>query len=117
MDEKPTSGQVVGTVETDGTGTLSYSITSQTPAGALNINSSTGELTVADVALFDFETNPVITATVAVVGASNTGTVTVNLNDLNEISADNLDVAMDENPTNGQVVGTVEIVGTGTLKF
>ena len=48
IDENPTNGQSVGTIAADGTGTLSFSIASQTPAGALSINSSTGELTIAD---------------------------------------------------------------------
>jgi len=115
FDENPTNGQVVGTVSADGSGV--FSITSQTPAGALNIDPSTGELTVADADLFDYETNPVITATISVEGAANTGTVTVNLNDLNELSVQDLNVTIDENPTNGQVVGTVLADGDGTFSF
>ena len=82
IDENPTNGESIGTVQVDGSGASGFSITSQTPAGALSINPSTGELTVADATLFDFETNPVLTATVEVVGALNTGMVTINLNDL-----------------------------------
>jgi len=85
IDENPADGQVIGTVQDDGSGTLTFSITSQTPAGALSIGSGTGELTVADASLFDFETNPVITATVSAEGAENTATVTVNLTNINEI--------------------------------
>lgn len=117
IDENPTNGQSLGTVETDGEGTLNFSITSQTPTGALSINSGTGELTVADAALFDFETNPEITATISVVGAANTSTVTIDLNDLDEISAQDLTVAIDENPTDGQVVGSIQVDGGGTLSF
>ena len=40
--------------------------------------------------LFDFETNPVLTATVSVDGAVNTATVTVNLNDLHDVLQGNL---------------------------
>lgn len=117
IDENPTNGQIIGTVETDGSGTLSFSIASQTPNGALNVDSSTGELTVADATLFDFETNPIITASISVVGAANTGTVTINLNNLNEISVQNLVVTIDENPTNGQVIGTVQAEGSGPFNF
>ncbi len=117
IDENPTNGQSVGTIETDGDGTLNFSITSQTPEGALNINSSTGELTIADAAVFDFETNPVITVTIAVDGTTNTGTVTINLNDLDEISAQDLTIAIDENPIDGQVVGSIQVNGGGTLSF
>jgi hypothetical protein len=84
-NENPTVGQTIGTVLATGNGTLSFSITSQTPSGALNINSATGELTVADAALFDYEANSSITATVSATGASNSATVMVNLNNKNEI--------------------------------
>ena len=85
-------GKSIGTVQVDGSGASGFSITSQTPTGALSINPSTGELTVADATLFDFEINPVITATVAVVDAVNTGTVTINLRNVNELSIQDLDV-------------------------
>ncbi len=117
IDENPTEGQLVGTVLTDGSGTLSFSITSQTPVGALSIASGTGELTVANAALFDFETNPVITASVTVVNAASPATVTINLANINEASVQDLTVAIDENPTNGQVLGTVPTGTSGTSNF
>jgi len=88
VDENPTNGDVVGTVQatqTIGGAILSYSITSQTPSGALEIDATTGELTVLDNGLFDFETNPTITANISVTGVANSATVSVNLNDLNEV--------------------------------
>jgi len=116
FNENPTDGQTVGTVQTNGSG--GFSITSQTPTGALSINTSTGELTVADATLFDFETNPVITATIEVVGATNTGTVTINLNDATELNAADLTIDFDENPTNGQTVDILSATnGSGTLSF
>jgi len=167
IDENPTDGEVVGTIAVTGGGTLSHSLTSQTPAGALNIDANTGELTVADANLFDFETNPVITANITVdngvntvmvvatvkgtasfsitsqtpMGAlnidANTGELTVadpNLFDFEtnpvitaNITVDNgvntvmvvatvnpqtLTVAIDENPTNGDVIGTIQTTGS-----
>jgi hypothetical protein len=85
IDENPTSGQVVGSVQSNSSNALTYSIATQTPAGALSINASTGELTVLDEMLFDFEANPTITATITATGASNLATVTVNINDKHEI--------------------------------
>lgn len=88
IDENPANGQVVGNVlatQTVGGATLAYTINSQTPTGALTINSSTGELAVADATLFDYETNPSITAIVSVNGATNNSTITVSLNNINEI--------------------------------
>jgi len=115
INENPTNGQVIGTVQTNGNGT--FSITTQTPTGALNIDANTGELTVADATLFDYETNQTITATVEVVGATNTGAVTININDINELSAQDLDATIDENPTNGQSVGAVQAAGDGTISY
>lgn len=119
MDENPLAGQSVAMIDVDGEGTLSFSIVSQTPQGALNIDANSGEVTVADVGLFDFEVNPVITATVSIDNSTTTimSTVTVNLNDLDEISAQDLTITLDENPTDGQVVGTVQVNGGGTLDF
>ncbi|WP_073086788.1 Kelch repeat-containing protein [Winogradskyella jejuensis] len=84
IDENPLNGQIIGTVEVMGTSSPDFSISSQTPNGALNIDASSGELTVADAALFDFETNPVITATISAIGTSNTAAVTINLLDTHE---------------------------------
>lgn len=112
IDENPTEGQVVGTVQTDGGSGQAFSITSQTPSGALNIDSSSGELTVADASLFDFETNPTISATISAENAENTVTVTINLNNVSETSAQDLEVTVDENPVDGQVLGTVQVTGS-----
>jgi len=89
VDENPTNGQVVGTVQAIGNGTLSFSITSQTPSGAMSINPSTGELTVANASLFDFETNPIINASVSIIDTANstTASVVLNLNDLDDIES------------------------------
>jgi len=119
VDENPTSGDSLGTVQAAGDGTLSFSISSQTPAGALSIDAATGELTIADAALFDFETNPVITANISVDNSGNTetATATINLNNVNELSIQDFTVAIDENPTNGNSLGTVQADGDGTLSF
>ncbi|MEZ4796080.1 MAG: cadherin domain-containing protein [Flavobacteriaceae bacterium] len=113
IDENPTNGQVVGTVQSDSNSNLTYSITSQTPNGALSIDESTGELTVADATLFDYEINTEITAIVSAIEASNTALVTINLNNL-EVMLQDLAVSIDENPTTGQVLGTIVSNGTAT---
>ncbi|PHR72860.1 MAG: hypothetical protein COA67_03930 [Lutibacter sp.] len=117
INENPTNGQSIGTVQTNGTGTLNFSIASQTPAGALAIDASTGEITVADATLFDFETNPTITATISDEEATNTATVTINLVNVNEITMQDLTVAIDENPINGQSISTVQTTGGTALNF
>lgn len=85
IDENPTNGLVLGTVQSNSASPLTFSIVSQTPAGALEIDATTGELTVLDAGLFDFETNSTITATVSVSGASNNATVTIDLLDKPEV--------------------------------
>lgn len=83
LDENPADGNAVGMVQSDSP-TTNFSITSQTPAGALVINATTGELTVADASIFDFETNPNITANVTADNAANPAIITINLNNLFE---------------------------------
>lgn len=117
IDENPTDGQVIGTLQTSGGTAANFSITSQTPAGAMSIDANTGELTAVDPNLFDFETNPIITATVTADDVENPATVTINLNNVAELSAQNLTTSIDENPTDGQVVGTIQVNGSGTLSF
>lgn len=83
LNENPNNGDVVGTVQTD-VPTTNFSITSQSPMGALSINSNTGALLIADAALFDFETNPTITANVTADNAVNPAIIIIDLNDLFE---------------------------------
>ncbi len=83
LDENPTNGDSVGTVQSD-VATTNFSITLQSPTGALSINSNTGELLIADATLFDFETNPTITANVTADNAANPAIITIELNDLFE---------------------------------
>jgi len=89
IDENSANGTVVGDVlATDPEGdTLTYSITAGNIDGAFTINSSTGEITVANSAALDFETNPTFSLTIQVedTGAlTDTDTVTINLNDVND---------------------------------
>ncbi|MBT30501.1 MAG: hypothetical protein CMO01_12655 [Thalassobius sp.] len=114
IDENPTDGQVLGTLQVNGSGTLEYSITSQTPSGALALNASTGEMTVIDPNLFDYETNPVITAAISVNNSSDTvtATATINLNDVDEITAEPTNFTIDENPSNGDIIGGLQVSGS-----
>ncbi|WP_170283991.1 hypothetical protein [Flagellimonas olearia] len=114
IDENPTDGQVIGTIGTDGSAGQGFSITSQTPSGALSIDPTSGEVTVDDASLFDFEANSTLTASVTAENAENTVTVTVNLNNVSEVSAQSLEVTMDENPVDGQSIGTLQTNGSAS---
>ncbi|MCG2420064.1 cadherin repeat domain-containing protein [Aequorivita sp. F47161] len=86
MDENPTNGQIIGTVQgSTNEGAITFSIRAQNPAGAFSIDSASGELKVADEALFEFETNPTISGTVQVSNGavSENASVTISLNEQN----------------------------------
>ncbi|HPF10573.1 MAG TPA: hypothetical protein PKW08_04635 [Flavobacteriaceae bacterium] len=67
IPENPQVGVVLGTLQvTSNASNLQYAILQQSPAGAVALNASTGQLTVADASAFDFETNATISGTVKV---------------------------------------------------
>ena len=90
IDENPIAGATIGTVQASvNTGSLQYSLTSQSVAGALAINASTGAVTVADATLFDFETVQSLTANIRITSGSVSEdvTVTITLTDVDELGA------------------------------
>jgi hypothetical protein len=119
VDENSANGVGVGTVvatddEVPATQTLTYSITGGNALGAFAINPSTGAITVADTTDLDFETNPTFSLTVQVQdnGAGNltdTATVTINLNDVNEapVIAAAGPFNVNENSPNGTSIATI----------
>ena len=111
--ENPMNGQVLGTVSaTTDNGTLSYAIGSSTPAGVFAIDAASGELSVADASLFDFETNPTITGVVEVSVGSvmQNANITITLTDVDDamITVSDFAVTIDENPEANQVLGTIQ---------
>jgi hypothetical protein len=116
--ENSANNTVVGTVvasDPDAGQTLTYAITAGNTGGAFSINSSTGQIRVANSALLDFETTPSFALTVQVTDnapspmrASNT--VTISLTNVNEAPAVPVDIdptanAVAENSANGTAVG------------
>lgn len=87
LDENPEEGLVIGSIDAmSNGGAISYTLESQSPEGALAVNAANGELTVANAALFDFETNTQITGNFTAKSDDETesGTITINLRDVNE---------------------------------
>ncbi|WP_159099160.1 leucine-rich repeat domain-containing protein [Aquimarina spinulae] len=123
IDENPTEGQELGTIEaTTNQGTLTYTLKSEEPEGALSIDSKTGKITVKDAILFDYETRKKLTATLLIKnGDSNKeAKVTVHLNDIHDplITLKDFETTIDENPTEGQELGTIEATtNQGTLTY
>lgn len=87
IDENPRANAEIGTVIAVTTqGELTFELINQTPANALSIDPSSGQLTIADSSLFDFELHPTITAKVVATanGTSKEADITIRLNDVNE---------------------------------
>lgn len=94
MAENPADGAILGTVTaTTNIGSITYAITTQTPAGAMAINATTGQLTVNDRKKFNFELYRTITATFTATnsGVTATGTITITLTDVPETVQQRLD--------------------------
>lgn len=115
-----TSLGTVSATDPDFSDSLTYAITGGTGSGTFAIDSSTGEITVADNTLLNFETNPSLTLEVTVTDnggptpankLSAVRTFSIAVNNVNEAptitSSDTLSV--DENSPADTVVGTVTI--------
>jgi hypothetical protein len=112
--EGSANGASVGTVvanDADVGDALSYSITAGNAGGAFAIDGSTGEITVANPNLLDFETTPLFNLTVKVVDAAlmfDSATVTINVANVNPSTPVDIDVSADsvaEGAANGTAVG------------
>ena len=121
IDENGENGASIGTVAaTDGDATATtyqdWKITGGNTDNAFGIDSSSGEITVADGSQLDYETDPTsYNLSITVSDGTNTSsaeTVTINVNDLNDntpvITASQI-FGIDENSEDGTVVGTVEV--------
>ncbi|MBR9914571.1 MAG: cadherin repeat domain-containing protein [Algicola sp.] len=86
IDELPLAGgDFLGTLESNMS--VNFNITSQTPQGALTVDTSTGAIFIANPALFDYEINTVIQATVEAETSEETAisTITININNVDDI--------------------------------
>ena len=79
--ENPEEGATIGTIQASASsGSVRFSIVSQRESGAISINATTGQITVANASLFDFETLTVISAGVRVTSGSVIKDVTATIN-------------------------------------
>ncbi|MDB4614738.1 cadherin domain-containing protein, partial [bacterium] len=115
LDENSAAGTAVYTVpvtDPDAGASHTFSITAGNTSGAFAIDNS-GNITVANPAAIDFETNPTFALTVQVSDGllTDTADITINLTDLNEAPVINDDTApaLDENSANGTAVFTVPV--------
>jgi len=108
VDENSRVGAVIGTITAtveNTTGSVVYTIASQTPSGAISLNGNT--ILVADSSLFDYETNMTITGQIEVsVGAIiETVDFAIAVNDVDEGNSSSTDFL---DNTLRQVTGTAE---------
>ncbi|MBL0135869.1 MAG: cadherin domain-containing protein [Chitinophagaceae bacterium] len=116
LQENSANGTIVGTVvasDPDAGQTLSYYILSGNTNTAFAINSTTGKITVSNSSALNFESTPSFALTVKVQDngtglLSSQAIITINLLNVNEAPIiANQSFSINENSTNGTVVGTV----------
>jgi large repetitive protein len=116
LNENSPNGTAVGTVtftDPDVGQAHTFAITAGNTGGAFAINPATGQITVANSAAVDFETTPAFSLTVQVTddgtpALSGTGTITINLINLNDPPVVNpATFSLPENSASGTAVGTV----------
>ncbi len=113
VNENSSKGTVVGTVSASDpeSAPLTYKITDGNTDNVFAVNNSTGQITVNDGTRLDYETKKTYPLTVQISDgtAATSVTVTVAVNDVNENPVvANQSFSVNENSTEGTVVGTVE---------
>jgi uncharacterized delta-60 repeat protein len=115
-DENSANGTVIGTViasDPDSGQSLTYAIADSTLPGALSLNSSTGQITVADSSLLNYEAVTSIALTVSVTdngnpSLSSAATVMIWLNNINEAPVmSDATFSVREYLTSGSIAGTM----------
>jgi len=87
--ENPEDGLILGTLEASADdATITFNLSDEEPAGAIELNAQTGELRVADASKFDFEVNSEIRATVTAAIENDTASanITITLTDVEELN-------------------------------
>jgi VCBS repeat-containing protein len=112
--ENGTSAGTVAVVDADSGQTYSYEITAGNMGNAFKINQNTGEISVKTQEALDYETTPVFALTVQVSDngapiATGSGTITINLNAVNEAP-----VAVDDSGFATVVHGNSLVVGAAS---
>jgi len=113
----------VGTVaasDADSSQTLSYAITAGNGSGVFTINATSGEITIADGSQLDYETTTQYILTVQVTDSvattrSDTATITINVNDVNEaptISLSNITATLAEDTETTAAIKVADITIT-----
>ncbi len=115
LDENSAAGTVIGrmTAKDTDSAALTYSIAAGNTGEVFAINSLSGQITVNDASLLDYETSAAYLLTVQVSDGvyTDAATVTVNVNDVNEAPvAENQTFSVKEDSPEGTLVGKVAAV-------
>ena len=89
LDENPQSGQSIGTINATSNSPMIFTISEQVFTNAIVINPNTGELSVGDASLFDFEANPIIQGVIEINNGIETATTNlrIDLNNSDDIAS------------------------------
>ncbi|MEO9869552.1 hypothetical protein [Ekhidna sp.] len=80
IDENPDQGQILGNIDASTKeGQLTFTLDSQSPGGAIEVDENSGAITIADASLFVFADNPEITASVTVKNGTNEKNVEISI--------------------------------------
>lgn len=81
ITENPENGDSIGFIETSTVNNnLSFSILNQNPNGSVEINPTTGERIIVDKKNFEYQINPIISATIQVSDSINSENIPVTIN-------------------------------------
>lgn len=121
VEENIAQSAVIGTLRvTSNASNLSYSMRDQIPNGSLIIGQD-GSISVQNNAVFDYEINKQITATVLVEAGDvqAQGTISIAITNQVEIFAEPFEITIDEHPATGTILGSIQAINEsgGTLAF
>lgn len=98
FNENPSANAVIGSIQaTASSGSLNYTLVSESVEGAISVNATNGEISVSNVSAFDFETNTVITGLVRVTAGTVTQDITITIN-LTDVTEDVISLTLWEGP-------------------
>lgn len=86
INENPENNQLLGTINAQSDISLNFELTTNIPNGSLSVNSTTGEIKVAEKTHFDYEVNKSVIGVVKISNATNSKNINlkVNINDIDE---------------------------------
>lgn len=98
IHENALVGELIGTIDFDASDDVTFSISNQSLEGAVTIDATSGNITVANVSYFDYEVNQVIT-----------GQINVTMGNLSEVISFTVDI--------DDAIRVEDFVGSGSMGY